>query len=180
MGAEGHDAEDAEPLAKFLVNVGEAGRGMNRAELKAMLAGKAPGLDTLTPTQRAIADEALRDLDLSLVEIPDASLGPDFAYLANAIRVDLATSPTATLARLDSLRKRLLRTGGARLFLASSDEMRQALAPKIESFAARLRPPRSPPSGTGRMRWSTRACACASATRRRFMWACTRPTNRAA
>ena len=46
-----------------------------------------PGLEKLTPAQRAVADEALRDLDLSLTEMPDSSLGPDFAYLANAIRV---------------------------------------------------------------------------------------------
>lgn len=134
----GTPPEDVEPLSKFLADLGEAGRGMKRAELKAMLAGKAPGLDALTPAQRAVADEALRDLDLSLGEMPDSSLGPDFAYLANAIRVDLAASPTGTLERLHSLRKRLLVTGGARMFLASSGELRQALAPKIESFAARL------------------------------------------
>jgi hypothetical protein len=131
-------AADAEPLAAFLAKVADAGRGMDRAALKAMLAGKAPGLETLNAAQRAIADEALRDLDLTLGDLPDASLGDDFAYLANAILEDLATPATEALARMESLRKRLLRTGGARLFIASSAEIRQGMRPKIEAFAARL------------------------------------------
>jgi hypothetical protein len=80
----------------------------------------------------------LRDLDLSLAEIPDESLGADFAYLAQAARDDLALPASAALAKLHALRHRLLRTGGARMFLASSGEMRGALAPQIEAFAARL------------------------------------------
>jgi hypothetical protein len=132
-------AADAEDIGAFLARLGDAGKAMKRAELKAMLTGgKAQGLAELTPAQRAIAEEALRDLDLSLGDIPDATLGGDFAYLANAIRTDLATPPTEALARLDSLRKRLLRTGGARLFLASPGDLRTALTPRIEAFAARL------------------------------------------
>ena len=132
-------AGDVEDVGAFLARLGDAGKGMKRAELKATLTGgKAQGLAELTPAQRAIAEEALRDLDLSLVEIPDATLGADFAYLANAIRQDLATPPTVALAKLESLRKRLLRTGGARIFLASSGDFRTALAPRIEAFAGRL------------------------------------------
>ena len=135
--------KDPEPgddaaLASFLTALGEAGRGLGRAELKALLAGKAPGLEALTPSQRKVADEAIRDLDLSLIDIPDTSLGADFAYLANAIRTDLATPATEALAGMESLRKRLLRTGGARMFLASSGEMGQSMGPKVEAFAKRL------------------------------------------
>jgi Zn-dependent M16 (insulinase) family peptidase len=132
-------ASDAQDVGAFLVRLGDAAKAMTRGELKAMLTGgKAQGLAELTPAQRKIAEEALRDLDLSLVDIPDATLGGDFAYLARAMRDDLATPATAALAKLESLRKRLLRTGGARLFLASSGEFRTALAPRIEAFASRL------------------------------------------
>lgn len=135
----GAPAADIEDVGAFLARLADAGKAMKRAELKAMLTGgKAQGLAQLTPAQRAIAEEALRDLDLSLTDIPDATLGGDFAYLAGAIREDLATPPTEALGKLDSLRKRLLRTGGARLFLASSGDFRSALAPRIEAFAARL------------------------------------------
>ena len=70
--------------------------------------------------------------------MPDATLGADFAYLAGAIRDDLATPAAEALAKLESLRKRLLRSGGARMFLATSEEFRNALAPRIGAFAGRL------------------------------------------
>ena len=70
--------------------------------------------------------------------MPDESLGADFAYLAQALRDDLALPASAALAKLEALRRRLLRAGGARMFLASSQELRGALAPQLESFAARL------------------------------------------
>lgn len=129
---------DTGALHVFLTRLAEVGRGMARADLKAMLAGKAPGLEALTGVQRAIADEALRDLDLTLVDIPDASLGADFVYLASAIRDDLATPVGEVLAKMDTLRRKLLRAGGARLFLVSSGELRKEMASPIEAFAARL------------------------------------------
>ncbi|MEO5675925.1 MAG: hypothetical protein ABIQ84_00130, partial [Usitatibacter sp.] len=42
------------------------------------------------------------------------------------------------LARLDGLRRRVLRSGGARMFIAGPQAMRESLAPRIEAFAARL------------------------------------------
>jgi hypothetical protein len=130
---------DGEALSAFLSGLAERGRALDRAGLKSLLGeGKAPGWDALSLRQRVLAREALRDLDLGLAEMPDESLGADFAGLALALRDDLAMPATEALARLDALRKRLLRAGGARMFLASSGEMRGQLAPQLESFAARL------------------------------------------
>ncbi|MES2958949.1 MAG: hypothetical protein V4792_12220 [Pseudomonadota bacterium] len=130
---------DGEALAAFLTRLAEAGRTLDRARLKEMLAaGKAPGWEALSTQQRTLAGEALRDLELSLAEMPDSSLGADFGYLTLALRDDLALPANVALARLDTLRRRLLKAGGARLFLAASQEMRGALAPQIEAFAARL------------------------------------------
>ena len=130
---------DGEALAAFLTRLAESGRSLDRARLKELLAdGKAPGWEVLSPGQRVLAGEALRDLDLSLAEMPDDSLGADFAYLAQALRDDLALPASEALARMEALRRRLLRAGGARMFLASSGEMRGALALQLESFAARL------------------------------------------
>jgi Zn-dependent M16 (insulinase) family peptidase len=130
---------DGEALAAFLTRLADAGRSLDRSRLKEMLAaGKAPGWEALSPQQRTLAGEALRDLDLSLAEMPDTSLGADFNYLALALRDDLALPASEVLARLDTLRRRLLKTGGARMFLATSQEMRGALAPQIEAFATRL------------------------------------------
>ena len=132
---------DGEALAAFLAKLPESGRGLDRAKLKALLQpSTAPRFDALSATQQAIATEALRDLDLTLVDIPDASLGADFEYLAAAIRDDLATPATQALAGMESLRKRLLRAGGARMFLAAPQDMREPLAPRIEALAQRLAP----------------------------------------
>ena len=130
---------DGEALAAFLTRVAEAGRTLDRSRLKELLvASKTPGWDALSAQQRELAGQALRDLDLSLADIPDTGLGADFSYLALALRDDLALPASEALARLDALRVRLLKAGGARMFLAASHEMRRALAPQIEAFSARL------------------------------------------
>lgn len=130
---------DGDALAGFLTRLAEAGRTLDRAALKAALApGQAPGWDALTPAQRTLATEALRDLELSLAEMPDSSLSADFAQLALTLRDDLALPAADALARLDSLRRRVLRAGGARLFLAASREMGDALAPDLDAFARTL------------------------------------------
>ena len=78
--------------------------------------------------------------------MPDDSLGADFAYLARPCATTWRMPASEALARLDTLRRRLLRAGGARMFLASSPEMREALAPQLEPFAARLDPAPFAPS----------------------------------
>src|SRR5204862_8209176 len=85
-----------------------------------------------------LATDALKDLDLALIEVPDESLGADFGYLARALRDDLRTPPAQALATMESLRRHILRSGGARMFLASSGELRAKLAPHIEALAGRL------------------------------------------
>ena len=130
---------DGEALAAFLTRLAETGRTLDRPRLTELVAaGKAPGWDALSPQQCVLAGEALRDLDLSLAEMPDTSLGADFADLAIALRDDLAMPAGEALTRLDALRLRLLKAGGARMFLAASQDMRGALAPQIEAFAGRL------------------------------------------
>jgi len=131
--------EDGPALSAFMTRLAQAGQALDRPALKALLgAGQAPGWDALTPAQRALMTEALRDLDLSLAEMPDASLGADFSALALALRDDLATPPAVALARLDSLRQRLVRAGGARMFLASPPELRTDLLPRLNAFTQRL------------------------------------------
>lgn len=130
-------AGDEQALAAFFTGLAAAGQGKGRAELKAMLtAERAPGLEALLPAARALATDALRDLDLALIEIPDAALAADFAYLATALRDDLAVPPAEALAKLDGVRKRILRSGGARMFLASSGALRSGLVPAVEKLAA--------------------------------------------
>ncbi len=131
--------EDGAAVAAFLTRLAQSGQGLDRERLKAMLGvGMAAGFDTLSPAQRGLMTEALRDLDLSLADMPDASLGSDFSALTLALRDDLATPAAVALARLDAVRKRLLRAGGARMFMASPPELRVDLLQPLQDFTRRL------------------------------------------
>ncbi len=96
-----------------------------------LLALKTDAFDKLPEGAKAHAVEAAKDLDQLLADIPDASLAADWEYLAKQIRHDLLTSPEKTLADLDALRKSLLKTGGARVFMIGSRATQAALEPKI-------------------------------------------------
>ena len=130
---------DGEPVSAFLTQLAAAGRGLDRPQLKDLLSvAKAPGLPALSPTQRALAVEALRDLDLGLPDLPDSSLGADFADLTLALRDDLATPAAQALAGMDTVRRQVARAGGARMFLAASPTLRTALTPQLQALAQGL------------------------------------------
>ena len=99
-----------------------------RADLKAYLA---------TATH-PIAKEVAKDLDLTLIEIPDGSLASDWAYLVNAIKSDLYTPPAQTLASIDALRKALLSRGNARMWFVSSTALQKSLASSVNTLASSL------------------------------------------
>ena len=126
---------EREALERWLTTLAAA-KG-TRAELKAMMA-KPETVAGLPAGAAAIAKDVLKDLDLTLIEIPDSSLAADWAYLVGAIRTDLFTPPANALAALDALRKRLLNRLDARMWQVSSTELQKAIAPSVESLAASL------------------------------------------
>src|SRR5207237_9913375 len=77
-----------------------------RAELKTWLSKR--DVTSLSPAAQSIAKDALKDLDTTLIEIPDASLARDFEYLVNAMRDDLMTPPATVLASMHAARIPLL------------------------------------------------------------------------
>ena len=126
---------DREALDRWFTQLADA-KG-TRAELKAMLA-KPETVAGLSEPATAIAKEVLKDLDLTLTEIPDGSLAADWKYLVTAIREDLHTPPSTALAALDALRKRLLNRLDTRMWQVSSTELLKAIAPSVESLSASL------------------------------------------
>jgi Zn-dependent M16 (insulinase) family peptidase len=128
-------AADREALDRWFAQLAEQ-KG-TRAELKAMMA-KPETVAGLSTEATAIAKEVLKDLDLTLIEIPDSTLAADWTYLVNAIRADLNTPPATTLASIDALRKRLLNRLDARMWLVSSTELQKAIASSVESLSASL------------------------------------------
>lgn len=128
-------AADRDALAQWFARLAQ--QSGTRDELKAMLA-KPETVAGLSASAQAIAKDAVKDLDLTLIEIPDSSLAADWTYLVTALRDDLMTPPAQTLAALDSLRKRLLQRSNARMFLVSSSTIQKALSPSVESLSASL------------------------------------------
>src|SRR5947209_4555228 len=147
------EGEQREAISNFLSNLAGAGAKGNRDELKSLLAamqGKrdaqvSAGLKSyaddfarLPEGARTIATEAAKDLDQLLADIPDASLASDWDYLAREMRSDLLVPPAQALADLNAVRKGLLKTGGARLFMIGSASNQQKLDAGVRELVAGL------------------------------------------
>jgi Zn-dependent M16 (insulinase) family peptidase len=87
---------------------------------------------------KALAVDASKDLDQLLADIPDETLHTDWEYLTKEMRSDLLVPPAQALSELDSVRKSLLKTGGARMFLISSASTRATLEPGMRDILASL------------------------------------------
>lgn len=147
-------AADRDALTAYLTTLGGAARGATRDELKALLAATTTGqgtvpaslqsyaaaLEALSPAAKAIAIDALRDLQLTLPEIPDGSLAGDWAQVATEMRDDLLTPPADVLTKLDNMRRTILHACNARLFLAGSTATQNALAAPIAGLVGALDP----------------------------------------
>ncbi|MBV9496634.1 MAG: hypothetical protein JOZ54_20485 [Acidobacteria bacterium] len=129
-------AADRDTLNAWFNDMASKGQNASRADLKKLVA-TAPA-DTLSPAAKAIVADALKDLDLTLIEIPDSSLTADWTELCNEMRDDLMTPPADALAALDAVRKTVLHAGNARMFLVGSTANQKALEPKVNALAASL------------------------------------------
>jgi hypothetical protein len=131
------DAETGAAVARFLDALAADGKALSREALKAHLA-QPERLAALPAPAREIAADAVKDLDLALIDVPDESLAADWAYLCTALRDDLLTPPAEVLAALDAIRRSLLKTGGARLFFAGSPALEKAMAPDLAALVSGL------------------------------------------
>ncbi|MGZ8832683.1 MAG: hypothetical protein ACXW19_05760, partial [Thermoanaerobaculia bacterium] len=120
---------DADALSAFFTQLADSGKTLNRADLKALLAKK---------QEDPIAQDAVKDLDLALIDIPDSSLSADFVYLVNALRDDLMTPSSQALAQLDAVRKQILNKNGARMYMVGSTTLQSAVMPQVKSFESGL------------------------------------------
>jgi hypothetical protein len=87
---------------------------------------------------KALAAEAAKDLDQLLSDIPDDSLAADWEYLCLEMRRDLLVPPAQTLAEMNAVRKSLLKTGGARMFMIGSAANQQRLDEDVRDLLACL------------------------------------------
>lgn len=113
-------AEDRAALAARIRELGE--RAGTREQMTALL----DGLKNESGAMKAVA----LDLAQLLPDLPDASLARDWKFLCGRIADDLSAGPEQTLARLDALRRGLLRAGGARAWqVGSKANLTQLTAP---------------------------------------------------
>ena len=87
---------------------------------------------------KTLASEAAKDLEQLLSGIPDATLAKDWDYLCRQMRRDLLVSPADVLADLNALRRSLLKTGGARMFMIGASATRQKLNAGVSDLLAAL------------------------------------------
>jgi len=122
---------DRQALAAWLNHLADSAKGKGRAELQALL--EAPGAPT--PAARDVA----ADLAELLPDLPGASLNRDWAGLCHTIARDISITPERTLARLDQLRRSLLATGNARMWMVGSAANQQQLTATVDQLAGDLR-----------------------------------------
>ncbi|MFL6283423.1 MAG: hypothetical protein ACJ74Q_09820 [Pyrinomonadaceae bacterium] len=113
-------------------------QGKQDAQVSAGLKSYADDFARLPEGPKQLATEAAKDLDQLLSDIPDESLAADWEYLTKEMRDDLLVPPAQALSELDSVRKSLLKTGGARMFLISSASTRATLESGMRDILASL------------------------------------------
>ncbi len=92
----------------------------------------------LRPTAKENAIEAIKDIDLTLADIPDGSLAQDLNYLCGQIRDDLRVPPTRALEELNQVRATILHTGNARMFQIASKATQQQVAGDVRALIGAL------------------------------------------
>jgi Zn-dependent M16 (insulinase) family peptidase len=129
-------AGGAEDIYQFLEDLSRVSgsRADRKTMLQAIENGKYAALDKLAKSSKSLAMVAAHDLDALLPEIPDSSLTADWNDLCHEIKRDLQAGPEKTLAALDAVRRSLLKTGGARVFLIASPSAQGSLSTRIEEF----------------------------------------------
>jgi hypothetical protein len=127
---------DAE-LAKHLASVGHAGRTLDRAALTKKA-------QALAKDARPSYARAGRELGQLLADLPDASLGSDWAHLCDTMAADLARDPRLTLAALKRVLAAVTHTGSARVWIVGSPRSQEAVAPDLARLLSALDPSPAP------------------------------------
>ncbi len=93
---------------------------------------------------KALVIEAVKDLQLSLSEIPDNSLAGDLAYLCREITDDFKVRPEDALASIEYVLNLLRHRDNVRAFIISSKSDQEALMPQVNAIVQKLTVAESP------------------------------------
>ena len=101
--------------------------------------GQIEAFRKLPEVAKANAIEIAKDVEQVLNDIPDESLSMDWKYLFIQLREDLLQGPEKTLKDLNDLRRSLLNSSQARMFLISSAVNEENLSGSISSLLRGLK-----------------------------------------
>jgi Zn-dependent M16 (insulinase) family peptidase len=145
--------EHRKAAGDFLEELSHAAAGASRTDLEALAsslrtqdAGPPPTalahykkqFDALPEEVRKIASDAAADLAYYLPNLPDGSLSEDWAQLLLQMRSDLAITPERTLEHLQQMRKRILFSGNARIWMVGSAPTQAQLAQPLKDLLSGL------------------------------------------
>ncbi len=129
---------DRAGVEKLLNNLVSADQSFDPSSpLATMLNGAPAGANTLVI-------EAVKDLQLSLSDIPDNSLSKDLAYLCIEITSDLKIKPAEALASINHVLNLLRHQDNVRAFIISSKVDKDALMPQVAGIVQKLTVAESP------------------------------------
>lgn len=124
--------DDLSEVLDKMVNSGESSAGLSHADkIKT-------DLDRLSPEARALAIDALNDLDANLPDIPDNSLAEDWKYLCKEMTEDLKTKPSEALSEISYLSGLIFRQDNVRGFLISDSSDQDEYIGKLDGLADKL------------------------------------------
>ncbi len=151
MLKEAPDREVAGEFNSFIDKLVASAEGLSMDDLEDLVAGvKAESTDLpaaaelkahfdgMSEEAQNLASAAIHDLNQSLNEIPESSVGRDFRYVCGLIKKDLAKSPKETLADFDNVMDLLRRQDNVRSFVVASSSTQEKMLPKIVEAAGTL------------------------------------------
>jgi Zn-dependent M16 (insulinase) family peptidase len=97
-------------------------------------------LTKLPEPARTLAYDAVKDLRLSMSDVPDATLGADWEYLCRQIVADLSVPPSRALDDLKKVMGLVLAADNVRAFMVGSESNQKALAVRLEDITRRVSP----------------------------------------
>jgi len=151
-------SETVQAFVAYMGKLSAAGDLLSRADLKALLdilqgekaaqakdfvvpQSVAPLVDLFKAQPKAVAAltvDAAKDLAQDLSDIPDSCLKQDWQTLCREISADVQVPPTRTLARFDQVRRKLLTTSGARLFVIGAESTQQKMQAPLKALLKTL------------------------------------------
>ena len=96
-----------------------------------------PVVNASAETRKVLA-EAGKDLAAMLPDVPDATLGADWAALVGEMKAGLRSGPAAALAALVRVRAAVLAQGNSRAYLLGSAASVKSLEPEVAALVGRL------------------------------------------